>query len=214
MKSVNLYVSDGVLSALRSPFWVGVRDPESPGEFLDEKIAIARLAKEDRVNKFVYVVKNKMFTSERFSDPEMAFTEYLEGIEEVKETKTKQLESIRSHKVCDMLTVMKCCIIAFVRTELKTFCTTREEVEITLKSDVRSYPHIVEPYFKTGMSAKIAVNDCKKVYELCIQNEMEYMLDIVFLRASMDDRTALIHSVASEHFISEDGEDTGYDMCG
>lgn len=222
---LKLCVSDDAVLAVKNPFQVRVRNygeevpADAPRHAVasiavgaeGESAATITVPAEDETDSegtgndpeflFIDVAKNRMFKSYH-SDAEMAYNGYISELNKCKEVKTTEADVARSNLEGDMISVMKCCMVAHAES-LKTHSMCPKsagEIEFMFKNNRNVYLELVGVYFTTGLSLEISVNNPENIYAICVEKHLTEIMDVVCQRKRFSDRDSRIYALASDCF--------------
>lgn len=188
--------------AMADPRMVYIREYEVevlPGT---PKYAVAHISTdEEGMSKYVEVLKNRVFYS-KYPDSEMAYNEFLDQISETKETNVREIEMKRSHQLDDMITVMKCCMVAYgeVTRDCQMAPKSYDQIKEMFTNTPNAYLNVMPGYFGVGIAANIVVNEAKSVFDQCVKNEMKYIMDIIMQKSRFTERESMIYAMTCDYF--------------
>lgn len=187
-------VSDKALVAMLEPEIVTVL---VAGESVTSQIAYIK--KYGDRHKYLDMRKNVVFFSDH-SDAENAYTDHCKKLGEMKNKKLQFLMQKNKNDNSMMVKIMKCCIVSYIEM-VEAGPENQSNLDISrLLADPGLFGKVVTPYFSTGISLNVFVNNPRGVYEECLLKHRQEILDVVNGESRLSQDETLIYSEASLNF--------------
>lgn len=178
-----------------------------PGsEEANERVSVAVTHRvKDEQNEYIDIRKNRVFHSDH-TDVSLAYEEY--SLKCAEEKKAKNSDSRRKFglEMTRMTKLMKCVLICYLQSlhtrNLQPL--SMPEIMSMLKNREGVFSNVIEQYFKTGAGLSIKVNNPKTVFDLCMNEFLDRVVEVVDGTESItDDEEINMYMEASKHFDVE-----------
>lgn len=138
------------------------------------------------LNEFIEVNKNRVFFSSH-TDCELAYEEHASEMKVVREKKQEDHKIKEGRHTIIMTKLMKSVIISYLE---KLYTRNIQPLDMdglmdVMKSPKSVFSSVIHAYFATGVALDIAVNRPKDVFDICVREFIEDILDVVSGKSSL-----------------------------